>query len=306
MQKTMKILGWYNLFLSGLFIILNLYYLATGSAKFMMGVFLPLIPVFLFMIFFLLGRRIFMKALAWYTLIFGALSLYVYAVNSTISMWTISTVIMLAPLVIFSTIYLLFRRMDIEDRLETFYLDLFKNMGMSKWQSYTSTQGMLKLCKETAQKEETLKLPTNYGDILLEKEKSDEKIKHDLNKIRKEGVRDQDIQTWWNQHDLERRMMLAFDDISKTAVVLKLKDEDKMSMEEAMKRVRKIFPMYGEPDDTSNSSGDDRPIPYELKWRIIDYIEKRNRDDKENYQKDMEESSSYNALIRREIQLGNL
>ena len=37
---------------------------------------------------------------------------------------------------------------------------------------------------------------------------------------------------------------------------------------EAAAHVRKIHPMYGDPDDTRHTAGDDRPLPYELKDRV--------------------------------------
>jgi hypothetical protein len=52
-------------------------------------------------------------------------------------------------------------------------------------------------------------------------------------------------------------------------------EEDRLSEEEAAKEVKKYFPIFGDPDDTSTSSGDDRPLPCELKDRINIYIQKK-------------------------------
>ena len=61
--------------------------------------------------------------------------------------------------------------------------------------------------------------------------------------------------------------MISIDNIFRTASFLKLKDEG-LSPDEAAERVRKSFPMYGNPEDTSKLSGADRLIPNELRDRV--------------------------------------
>jgi len=48
------------------------------------------------------------------------------------------------------------------------------------------------------------------------------------------------------------------------------------------------------------------PLPFELKDRINIYIEKRAKSDPEKYKKDIESSSTFNALVRKEIQGGHI
>jgi hypothetical protein len=196
---------------------------------------------------------------------------------------------------------------SIEKQLEEKYVPMLQTMlGMSLPQAVYFFNTLLQQAKREAQKEGTLDLPLNFGDILLKKEATDEKIRSILAKKRKEGVKDEDIRWWWNMHDLERRMMLKIDDIFRLALFAKLVEEDGLTKEEAAKRVRKLFPIFGDPDDTTHSSGDDRPLPYELKDRINNYTMKRSMLDPERYKKEIEESSSFNALIRKEIRKGNL
>lgn len=57
--------------------------------------------------------------------------------------------------------------------------------------------------------------------------------------------------------------------------------------------------------NTKGIKGDDRPLPYELKKRVNEYIGKRMSDPIE-YKRNIETSSSFNALIRKEIKSGNL
>jgi len=196
---------------------------------------------------------------------------------------------------------------DINKELEDFYVPMFQTMmGMAPSQAKSTFHDLYKQAEEEAKKEGSLNLPLNLGDILLEKELSDKKTKSMLSKRRNEGVRDEDIRWWMNRHELDRKMMMKVDDIHKFAMYRQLREEEHLSEEEALKEVKKYFPVFGDPDDTSTSAGDDRPLPFELKDRINIYIEKRSQSDPERYKEEIEKSSSFNALIRNEINKGNI
>lgn len=194
----------------------------------------------------------------------------------------------------------------LEKQLEDLYVPMFQMMGMSSSEAINTFCGILKKAKEESLKEGTSNLPQNFGEILLEKESTDEKIKTMLAKKRKEGVRDHDIRWWWNMHDLERRMMLMHDDVTKLAGFRKYTEEDSTNSDEAAKRIRKYFPVYGDPDDATHTTGEDRPLPFELKDRINIYFEKRSQRDSAKLKQEIEEASSLNALIRKEIKKGNI
>ncbi|MBN1970640.1 MAG: hypothetical protein JW870_14840 [Candidatus Delongbacteria bacterium] len=171
-------------------------------------------------------------------------------------------------------------------------------------------QELFKAAKEESLKGKTKNLPQNYGDILLEEEKTNNEIKEFLAKKRKEGIKDNDIRWWWNMHDIERAMLYVVDENSKMATYLDeiaksdAENLDK-AMEDATKRVRKFFTIYGDPDDTTHTKGDDRPLPFELKDRINIFVESK-KNNIEEYKKEIENSSTFNALIRSEIRKGNL
>lgn len=194
---------------------------------------------------------------------------------------------------------------DIEQQLEKQYLPMLQMMGMAPSQAKSTFNGLLKKVKEEARSEGTLSLPLNLGDILLEKDAAGKKSPM-LEKKRREGVRDEDIRWWMNRHELDRKMMTKIDDMFKLALFIKLKEKDGLSDVEAGKEVKKYFPIFGDPDDTSTSIRDDRPLPFELKDRVNIYIEKRSRLDPKQYKEDMKKSSSYNALIRQELRKGNV
>ena len=200
---------------------------------------------------------------------------------------------------------------DIEKKLEDQYIPFFQiTMGISTSQAKSTFLDMLKKAKEEAITEGTINLPQNFGNILIEKESTDEEIKSMLLKRREEGVRDDDIRWWWNKHDIERRLILNVATMVKLAIYLKLIDENGLSRDEArdeaMKGVRKRFPMFGDSDDITHATGEDRPLPIELEDRVNSYVEKRAQSDPEKFNKEIEESSTVNALIRKEIKKGNI
>lgn len=195
---------------------------------------------------------------------------------------------------------------DIEKQLEALYVPMFQTTkGMTLTQAKSTFHDLIKKAKEESLKEGTSKFPQNFGDILLEKESTNPHFKSILAKKRNQDVRDEDLRWWWNMHDLERRMMIEDDNLSGFALFLKLK-ADGLNGEEAGKRVKKSRPIFGDPDDTSTSTGEDRPLPFELKDRINIYIQKRSQTDTEKFKNEIAESSSFNALIRKEIKNGKV
>jgi hypothetical protein len=206
---------------------------------------------------------------------------------------------------IFSDVFDL--RPEIEKQLEKQYLPMLQDMmGISSSQARKQFQELLQQAKEESVEENTASLPENFGDILLQKEFTDANIKTMLERKRAEGVNNGDIKWWWNLHDFERRIMLEVDDIFRAATFCKLKEEQGLNDEEAAKKLRKIFPVFGNSDDITRGAGADRPLPYELKDRINLYINKRSQYDLEELKNEIEEALSVNALIRMNIQKGIL
>lgn len=195
---------------------------------------------------------------------------------------------------------------DIEQQLERQYIPTFQKMGMPPLQAKSIIHDLYKQAENEARNEGSINLPMNMGDILLEKESIDEGIKSMLAKRRKEGVRDEDIRWWMNRHELDRKMMARINDMFKFAMFLKLTKADGLSDDAATTEVKKSFTIFGDPDDTSTSIGDDKPLPSELKYRIDTYIWKRSVSDPEKFKEDMRKSTSFNALIRQELRRGNI
>jgi hypothetical protein len=110
---------------------------------------------------------------------------------------------------------------------------------------------------------------------------------------------------WWNIHDIERRFLLAQDDTARLALFMRLL-KDGHDKERAAVEVRRTHPTYGDLDDLALGPGDDRPLPFELKDRINVYMVARADADAEGYKRDMDSSSSFNAIVRRDVRLGKI
>lgn len=208
---------------------------------------------------------------------------------------------------------------DIEKALLDQYSQMMSMMGISSAEAKKMAGDMLDQAIEESKKEGTYYLPQNLGDIIFGDAGSDnptikkvaESIRQKLPKKKAEGVKDEDVRWWWNLNDIERRIMLKQDDIARmTLFMAELEKSNESSKEKAADKaatkVRKFHPTYGDPDDTTHTTGDDRPLPYELKDRINIYIEKRARENSEKYKNEIEQSSTFNALLRKEIKAGNL
>lgn len=220
-------------------------------------------------------------------------------INQKISNETKKEVLEVLEVSIFSKLFS--KSSDIEKQLAEQYEVQFHKSGMSQSQAKSTARDMLNEVKKESQEENMSSLPSNFGDFLLKNEPINEKINTMLAKRRKECVTDEDIRWWWNMHDLERRMLLKFDDIIKLGNFKVAIEEDALNENEAAKEVRKWFPIYGNPDDITHTTGEDRPLPEELKNRINIYIEKMSLADPEKYKQMIINSTSFNALIRSEI-----
>ena len=208
---------------------------------------------------------------------------------------------------------------DIEKALLDLYTQTLSMMNMPSAEAKKMSGDILDQAIEESKKEGTYYLPQNLGDIILGNAESNnpainrfaECIRQKLPKKKMEGVKDEDVRRWWNLNDIERRMTVMQDNISKTSSYIMLTEKNNESSQEkrsekAVAKVKKSFPDFDDSDDTSYSSGDDKPLPYELKDRINIYIQKRTNENPEKFKTEIEQASSFNALIRREIKTGNL
>jgi len=212
----------------------------------------------------------------------------------------------------------------IEEELLEHYSKMFATMGMPDGRK--SAKEILDRSIEKSKQERTYNLPLNLGNILLDEEEAEdpvveklvEVIKRTLQKKRDEGVRDEDIKWWWNLNDVERQIMLAVDEMNRLSLFMhniktSTESSKEKTAEKASRRVWKFHPMYTYGDTGERNSsipewihGEDLPLPIELKDRVNIYIEKRGKNHAEEFKKDIDTASTFNALVRKEIKAGNI
>jgi hypothetical protein len=196
---------------------------------------------------------------------------------------------------------------EAERRLEPQYVSFFREaMSMPEEIAHEIFKTFAEEQKEAARREGTDRFPASFGDILLEREKTDEKVRDAFAPKRAEGVTEEDIALWWNMHDLERRLICKVDEMNRILLFQNLVQESGATEPEAARMVAKRFPIYGDPDHLVLETDDDRPLPFELKWRINRYIAERTKADPDGFHEEVESSTSLNALLRRTIRQGQL
>ena len=196
---------------------------------------------------------------------------------------------------------------ETEKWLEPQYVSFFREaMGMPEEVAREIYKAFVQDLKEAALREGTDRLPEMFGGILLDRERTDEKVQNAFAPKRAEGVTDEDIALWWNMHDLERRMICKVDEMNRIMLFEKLVQKNGLTEPDAARMVAKRFPIYGDPDHLVLETDDDRPLPYELKWRVNRFFMERTKADPEVFQKEVEASTSLNALLRRALRKGKL
>jgi hypothetical protein len=196
---------------------------------------------------------------------------------------------------------------EIEKRLQPQYVAFFReSMNMPEEIAREIFKTFAEEQKEAARREGTDRLPESFGDILLEREQTDEKVRTAFAPKRAEGIIDEDIALWWNMHDLERRLICRVDEMNRILLFEKLMQDSGVTEPEAARLVAKRYPVYGDPEHLVLGTDDDRPLPFELKWRINRYITQRTQSNPDGFQKETEESTSLNAVLRRAMRQGKL
>lgn len=208
---------------------------------------------------------------------------------------------------------------DTEQRLLKELLILFKGKGMdnedAKEMSKKLLDDSIKESKETG----LYDLPLNFGDIILGNasandinvERLAEIIRKSLPQKKDEGVQNEDVRLYWNLPNVERVLANKEDDFHKTALSISTfesstKTSQEEIIEEVVETIKKVHPVYGDSDDNSTSDGDDRPLPFELKHRINKHIMKRAKNDPHDYKKEVNQSSTFNAYVRKQIRTGKI
>jgi len=196
---------------------------------------------------------------------------------------------------------------EMEGQLEPQYVSFFQeSMSMPEEVAREIFKSFVEEQREAARREGTDRFPEFFGEILLEREQTDEEVRNAFAPKRADGVADDDIVLWWNMHDLERRMICKVDEMNRILLFEKLVQGSGLPEPEAARMVAKRFPVYGDADHLVLETDDDRPLPFELKWRVNRYITERAEADPEGFQEEVEASTSLNAVLREAVRQGKL
>lgn len=192
---------------------------------------------------------------------------------------------------------------QIETELKALYTRMLCACGFRPDDARAEVNKAIEMCKRAGEKEGTASLPSGFGDLILVAAKEGQRFAANrVNVARSEGATDEDIREFWNLHDLQRRMVLWSEEVFRFATFKDLLAKG-LSADEAMMQVRGMFPMYGDPLETQHTTGDDRPLPHELRGRVDRYREKWGAC---VIAQGLSAHSSYNAFVRAELRSGRL
>ena len=143
------------------------------------------------------------------------------------------------------------------------------------------------------------------GDRLLaEARKGDPAAMRIVTKAQSEGATELDIREWWNFSQKQRQAVLDSEDVFRLAAYMAATKDGKDS-EAAAAEVRRMYPMYGDPADETHTSGDDRPLPHELRGRV-DRFRKKHGGAAIRTWMERDGFTNYNAFLRQRILRGEL
>jgi hypothetical protein len=121
-----------------------------------------------------------------------------------------------------------------------------------------------------------------------------------LEELGDEGVTDSDYEWWWALQPVERAVMLAHDEASKTQLLFHLRSQGAASLGATVPQLRRAMPLFGNPRHEGDyESPDDRPLPRELKQRVSGAATSIAANMSDRY-------TSMNAFIRELIRNGQL
>lgn len=140
--------------------------------------------------------------------------------------------------------------------------------------------------------------------VLLQLESEDDSPYAYLTKIREHGVLDQDIRDFHNMHPLAVTCVYEVKDTRAMAILIS-EIKSGASMDDAVVEGFRHVPRLGDPDQIGwggENAGKfftdvDRPLPWELYWPIMAFIEMSNFQDTKKF-------SSLNAAIRNSMEAG--
>lgn len=123
--------------------------------------------------------------------------------------------------------------------------------------------------------------------------------------LRKEYVTDDDIRAWWNLPELERWVIIKFDEYQLSEAREKLLQKKKSEVE-VEKSLLRLFPMFDFIEEIGDSTFPDRALPHELRGRVGKWMQSMKSKGKYEFHKMTLNATSMNAIIRESIKKGEL
>jgi len=197
---------------------------------------------------------------------------------------------------------------DLEKDLETLYVGLLASLlSCPEVDAREISRQLIRAAKSDLQSGKIPKTRvSDAGDKMLANTESDPEIANLLAELRVEGVTDEDFRHWWNMRDLERALIMQYDNYQRFLSFSTLCEEKGIDKELAAQKVRQMYPIYGNPKDESHTQGDDRPLPLELHDRINKWVIEQSSEDRQAFTAQRDQSSSFNSLVRKALRSGEL
>jgi len=188
-----------------------------------------------------------------------------------------------------------------ERELISTYTQVLQGAGYSRDEARRRVKDAIERFKREAESDD---LPEDMGDHIIKSAREGrEDCRRRVRIAKQEGATEEDIRRWWNRSGLHRRLICWAEQVAVRDPMFETARDYGLSEEEARRKVRQFFPVYGDPEDTDEAAGEDRPLPHELRDRVERY---RREQDTGEVREKLENYSSYNALVRDEIRRGNL
>jgi hypothetical protein len=176
--------------------------------------------------------------------------------------------------------------------------------GLSERESDSSVREVIREIKEIARAGGDDPLEIGLGAKIVEAAKRGEpSCKRHVEEALRDGATLEEFRELWDLSLLERGLVEWSENTLRSSMFEYLRQHEGLSEREASRRVRKVFPIYGEPNDNPTSVGDDRPLNAAIRGRIDRY---RIAVDAEYHAAQVAKFTTFNAWVRHAIRQGFL
>ena len=195
-------------------------------------------------------------------------------------------------------VYKKYPKKEIRNLMIEFYSKMYP-----KWQ----VKRMIRVFEKQIEERGGENVPEHFGELVADRLLTGKHpfnltvIYDEIDKAIAEGATRADIIEYYDLFFLQKMMVEWSEQVIRYAVYKSAIEEDRLSEDEAFIKLRKMFPMYGDPTDTTNVQGEDRMLPPILRGRVD---ECRNTIGAEGMNALVQKYSTYNACVRALIRKG--